>query len=243
MLKEQQRIYLIGCVCDPSFVWFLWAKLRLCARTDLQTFRCGRNNKGFIWFGRVCDPSLVWFLWAKRRLCARTDLQTFRRGRKTKDWFDWAVCVTELVWFLWAKFRFQFKNWPLDFQRKARIDFICVCVRERERERGIFCVWLLETISSFAKEEEEVFASAEEKNPCCLVRPFSQVCLILFPFEFCQLCLTFVILDSITFCKDFERAPYVERKFSAGSKTEELSRHDQSLSCSDKRGHLHCISL
>jgi hypothetical protein len=122
MLKEQQRIYLIGCVCNPSFVWFLWAKLRLCARTDLQTFRCGRNNKGFIWFGRVCDPSLVWFLWAKRRLCARTDLQTFRCGRKTKDWFDWAVCVTELVWFLWAKFRFQFKNWPLDFQRKARID-------------------------------------------------------------------------------------------------------------------------
>jgi hypothetical protein len=141
MLKEQQRIYLIDCVCDPSLVWFLWAKLRLCARTDLQTFRCGRNNKGFIWFGRVCDPSLVWFLWAKRRLCARTDLQTFRRGRKTKDWFDWAVCVTELVWFLWAKFRFQFKNWPLDFQRKARIDFICVRVCVRERGGGDFlCV-------------------------------------------------------------------------------------------------------
>jgi hypothetical protein len=136
MLKEQQRIYLIDCVCDPSLVWFLWAKLRLCARTDLQTFRCGRNNKGFIWFGRVCDPSLVWFLWAKRRLCARTDLQTFRRGRKTKDWFDWAVCVTELVWFLWAKFRFQFKNWPLDFQRKqGLISFVYVSERERERER------------------------------------------------------------------------------------------------------------
>ncbi len=121
-------IYVIGCVYDPRVVWFLWAKLRLCARTDLQTFRCGRNNKGFIWFGRVCDPSLVWFLWAERRLCARTDLQTFRCWRKTKDWFDWAVCVTELVWFLWAKFSFQFKNWPLDFQREARIDFFSVCV-------------------------------------------------------------------------------------------------------------------
>jgi hypothetical protein len=76
----------------------------------------------------VCDPSLVWFLWAERRLCARTDLQTFRCWRKTKDWFDWAVCVTELVWFLWAKFSFQFKNWPLDFQREARIDFFSVCV-------------------------------------------------------------------------------------------------------------------
>jgi hypothetical protein len=121
----------IQVLCD-----FLWAKLRLCARTDLQTFRCGRNNKGFIWFGRVCDPSLVWFLWAKRRLCARTDLQTFRCGRKTKDWFDWAVCVTELVWFLWAKFRFQFKNWPLDFREKqGLISF--VYVREREREGGL----------------------------------------------------------------------------------------------------------